>query len=751
MTIPSRFRKKPKMCSARISWALSLAKARRHRFISKSLFASLLIAFVFVAVHSQSNPQTRTEDTRWSAGKEWPLANGDWQNSRYSTISQINAQNVKDLRGAWVSQTFEDGALSRSTPVIKDGLMFVTAGTRVYALDARNGETVWKYQTDTRKPIAGLETTRGQAELLGAGRSSLPNSQGVAVGEGMVFVGLTDGRVIALDEKSGALVWSQQTGDDRPRRGQAVSTAPLYAQGMVFTGLANGDFDLRGRVVALNAKNGQEIWHFFSIPGPGEPGSETWPRNNDTWKFGGGGVWQEGAVDPELGMVYFAPGNTVPQTGGEVREGDNLFTCSVVALDMKTGKLRWYYQFVHHDLWDSDGVAPTPLILYDARDGGRTHKAIAAMRGDGYLFLLDRQTGRPLIPVEERPVPQDSMDKTAATQPFPIGADSFLPDCSEWKDKIPAGYVLGCPFAPPSLNKPNVLATGFGVRVSPMAYSPQTGYFYVQGGAGLGLRRRFSEDPWFFALGAGGSTPLLNLTGRSFFAAIDSRTDKVVWRKDVPQGTLGRSGSIATSGGLVFRGGADGNFQAFDAKTGELLWQFQIGSEATPASTYELDGVQYVAMAAGSSAWAFKFGGPVQPRAARQVSRANGPGAGGPISDVERIETASLLRDMGVNGQRYATDEYTFNPTPARVGVGVRLTWINNGRMVHTIVAQDGSWTTGTLQPSQEGSVTFNKPGTYTYICKEHPWSIGQVVVVAEAAQNGTLDKKLAKPADALN
>jgi len=236
--------------------------------------------------------------------------------------------------------------------------------------------------------------------------------------------------------------------------------------------------------------------------------------------------------------------------------------------------------------------------------------------------------------------------------------------------------------------------------------------------------------------GAGGGIALLNLPTRSFFAALDSRTGKVVWKKEVPPATLGRSGAMTTAGGLMFRGGADGNFEAYDAKTGELLWLFQIGSEITPASTYEIDGEQYIAMAAGSQVWAFKLGGPIQPSEARPSSTASPEGRGGLVLDIDHIETASLVRDIGVNGgQRYAIDEHTFNPTRARVSVGTRVTWMNNGKIAHTVVAKDGSWTTGTVRPAEESSVTFDRPGTYLYICKEHPWAIGQLIVVANRSQ----------------
>ena len=185
----------------------------------------------------------------------------------------------------------------------------------------------------------------------------------------------------------------------------------------------------------------------FVVPGPGEAGHETWPHDSDVWKLGGGGVWLVGALDADLGMVYFVTGNAVPQTGGEIRAGDNLFTACILALDIKTGKLRWHYQVVHHDLWDADIAVPP--VLYEAQIAGRPRKAVGAMRADGYLFLLDRETGKPVFPVEERPVMQDARLKTAPTQPFPVGADSLVPECATWKDKVPPPFVLGCQIRPP--------------------------------------------------------------------------------------------------------------------------------------------------------------------------------------------------------------------------------------------------------------------------------------------------------------
>jgi PQQ-dependent dehydrogenase (methanol/ethanol family) len=670
------------------------------------------------------------QDIRNPATREWPVVGGDLGDEHYTALTQINLQNVKNLGGAWVSEKFEDGASSRSTPVIKDGRLFVTAGSRVYALDVKTGAVLWKYKTDNR-PVP--------TDLLALQRAGfgLPNAQGVGIGEGLVFVGLMDGQVIALRQNDGTLVWGRQVGEDPPpkREGTQVSDAPIYWKGVVYVGMS-ADYGLRGRINALDAKTGKELWHFWVIPGPGEPGHETWPADSDVWKRGGGGVWLPGVIDPELGLVYYATGNAVAQFSGELRPGDNLYTVSVLALDMATGKLAWHYQVIHHDIWEGD--ISTPLILYDYNQGGKRNKGLAAMRADGWLFLLDRKTGKPLFDVEERPVPQDAIQKTSPTQPFPVGRESLLPDCSTWKDKIPAGFVLGCTYSPASLSVPNLLATGFSVRVTPMSFSPDTGYFYAQGYSGISWRRR-AEDPYYF--GPNGKVPGLKSTG--IFAALDAKTGKIVWKKELPAGALGRGGSLATAGGLVFRLSDDGNFSAFNASTGELAWQAQTGfaGGAGPPASYEVDGQQYIAVTAGPVVWAYKLEGKVPPATPPKLPPTRNEDFLGPVEDTNQVETVSLEHDIVTTGNRYFIDEYSFNPYRARVVMQngqARVTWVNNGRMPHTITALDGSWTTGVLNAAAHGSVIFTKPGNYTYICKDHPWSYGQIIVLSEAAGAAT-------------
>lgn len=700
-----------------------------HWFVT-AVLAGIAITPALVQVQSK-------EDGAASPGKEWTLVGGDWTNQRYSTLNQITTQNVKQLGAAWMKK-FDGGASTRATPVVKDGLMFVSAGAVVYALDPKTGAERWSWRSDKRQP-KDLSQTQGLVDALNSG-TAFPAPPGMAVGEDLLFVGLTDGRVAALRRGSGEVAWMHQIGEDPPVKGQSVSAAPTYARGVLYVGLANGDWAFRGRVVALDAKTGKELWHFVTIPDPGQPGHETWPGENDPkwkdiYKQGGAGVWQTGTVDPELGLVYFVTGNAVPMFGGESRKGDNLYTASILALEMKTGKLKWHYQVVHHDLWDAD--IATPPVLYDAQVSGRSRKAIAAMRADGYLFLLDRENGKPILPIEERKVGQDAFNNTASTQPYPVGADRLVPECESWRDKVKPPFVLECPgFAPPSLTKHNVLSPGVSVRVTPFAYSPQTGYFYATGVGSLSRDRRISDDPWFRGGAAGGATLPAPV---GVIAAMDSRTNKLVWRKEVPAPALGNSGPLVTAGGLMFRGTGDGKFEAYDAKTGDQLWSFETGAAGGrgPAMTYDVDGDQYVAIAQGPTLWSFKVGGTVPPQPVnRTTSTAGGGGRGGRTQETNEIETATLVStaERGV-GHRFAMDEHAFSPVRAQVKVGTRVSFVNNGRLDHTVVAQDGSWTAGTLKSGQTGYVTFSKPGTYGYLCKDHPWATAEVIVVQSVVQ----------------
>ncbi|SVD98815.1 uncharacterized protein METZ01_LOCUS451669, partial [marine metagenome] len=255
-------------------------------------------------------------------------------------------------------------------PVVNDGIIYLTAGANIFALDGATGETVWRWQPGSSESESRM----------------VPSWQGVGLGGGLIFVGLRSAEVAALRQDTGELVWSEPVGSIPAEHGETVTTAPMYAGGKVFVGVANGDSGGQGRIVAVDARTGQKAWTFFIVPRPGEFGHDTWPQDSDIWKLGGGGVWLNGTVDTELGMVYFATGNPAPMFGGELREGDNLFTASILALDIETGERKWHYQVVRHDIWDAD--IATPMLLYETQVDGQTRKALAAMRADGYLFQL---------------------------------------------------------------------------------------------------------------------------------------------------------------------------------------------------------------------------------------------------------------------------------------------------------------------------------------------------------------------------
>jgi glucose dehydrogenase len=315
------------------------------------------------------------------AWAQWPAVNGA-DNQRYSPLKQINTANVAKLGAASIITGIAPATTGRTTPVIQDGMMFMPSLRYVYGVDIATGKVAWRYDP-------GGSPSRG----------------GVAVGGGMVFIGVGspgDAGLAALDEKTGALLWKSPLSPATGEPTGNASGAPLYADGVVSIG-TNADFGYRGQIIAFDAKSGKEAWRFYVVPSPGQPGSETWPKDNTAWQHGGGAIWLDGVYDAKLGLQFYSTGNAVPQYGGEYRPGDNLYTDSLVALDNKTGQLRWYYQIVHHDIWEAD-IAEAP-VLFDAKVDGKARKGIAAMRTDGHLFMVDRATGKPLGKIEERPVP----------------------------------------------------------------------------------------------------------------------------------------------------------------------------------------------------------------------------------------------------------------------------------------------------------------------------------------------------------
>jgi len=666
-----------------------------HLMRKKGMAALVGASVLAIAACSQQGDVDRTQ----LPANDWPVVGGDWNNTRYSTLDQINTANIGQVGAAWVREL--EGGVPFGEPIVLNGRMYITSAQVVHALDAASGDVLWTYQVPV--PVQGLY-------------------KGMTSGDGMVFVGLSNSRIVALDESSGEEKWIGVIGDpDFDRDGQFISGGPDYVDGLVISGLANGDYGIQGRVVALDGKTGEVVWRFDTVPFEGK-GSETWPQDHDDWKPGGAGVWMNGAVDPKLGLIYFGVGNPIPQWGGEAREGDNLYSDSIVALDIKTGEVRWHFQTTHHDIWEAD--QGTPTILYEAIVDGEPRDAIAVISTYGYLFQLDRATGEPIWPVEERPVPQHERQKTAPTQPFPIGGDNIGPDCVP-EDMIPQGFQSYCVYDPIDFDDPNAMYPILATRAAPMAYSPETKTFYATGAIWPYWLRRY-EDPKVFVSGT--SAPGTKYKG--LIAAMHAPTNSLVYEHQVPFRTQQNgAGFMATAGGLLFHGETDGLFNAYDADTGEKVWGFQTGGSANkPAATYEVDGDQYVAVASTTGVWAFKIGGAVAEREALPVP----PEAvtfAGRIVPTNEVTISPTVGDTGLEFTRQMFDEYAFEPRRIRVSVGDTVTWKNEGELEKTITAQDGSWSTRAIASGQSGTVTFSEPGTYTYISKEYPFMLGELVV----------------------
>jgi quinohemoprotein ethanol dehydrogenase len=697
------------------------------------VFAAMAAALMFPStLLAQQSPRPSTKELAQTktGGNDWVTFGGALNNQRYSTLDQINTSNVQGLKGAWLTRLGSGRGTKykfEADPLVIDGIMYVPTGNDdIFALDAKTGAKLWEWQSDIPQVNA----------LICCGW----DNRGVAVGEGKVFTGLLDGSFAAIDQATGKTVWRTQLEDYHD--GYSITGAFRYYDGIVFTGVSGADKGVRGRFTALDAKTGAELWRFYNIPAPGDFGSNTWPSGNDpnpdkatAWMHGGASVWQAAAIDPDLGMLYYSTGNAGPNDGGDIRPGDNLFSASIVALDYKTGQYKWHFQEVHHDLWDFD--APSPVVLFDQTYNGVLRKGLYQPGKTGWIYFLDRTNGQPLIGIDEQPVPQEPRNATAATQPYPVG-DSFVTQCP---DPLPSFPLSGCIFTPfwdiPVLLRP----TGHGgSEWSPSTYDPQTGYAYVMGSE-QDTARYFRPIPYIHGegYGRGGSGTPLGAPINNTFTAIDSRTNKIVWQQH-NQGDQ-TYGAMSTAGGLVFKGQADGNLVALDAKTGNELWRFQTGwGIYAPPMTWSLNGQQYVTVAAGGNTggnptldgdavWTFSLNGTVDEVAAPPPPQTKIALSGAlvKIGDPEAAPGA-LGEDVIFQGT-VSTVDYVFMPQRVQVPVGTTITWENSGSVEHTATAQDNSWDTGNVEPGQSAQVTFTTPGTYIYNCSPHPWMLGQIVV----------------------
>lgn len=491
----------------------------------------------------------------------WLTYSGAYHGQRFSKLDQISTENVADLRAVWVYQVEGSGEIE-TTPLVADGVMYVTElEARVTALDVRTGRPLWTYQHAMPEGVLNI----------GFGRTN----RGGALLDETFYFGTLDAHLVALDAKSGALRWKTKVAENK--LGYSITAAPLAIDGKIIVGISGGEAGIRGFLDAYDAETGERAWRSHTIPGPGEPGNDTW--GGDSWKTGAGATWLTGSYDPELDLLYWGTGNPGPDWNGDSRPGDNLYTCSLLAIEAPTGKLRWHFQFTPHDVhdWDSNQIP----VLIDMPLAGQQRKLVAFANRNAFYYLLDRETGEFLLGTEySTQTWAKGIDKT--------GRPILLPD----KEPTVDGNLVY-----PSLQGATNWMSPSYSPVTKLLYVPvrEMGSYYFKGEAkyepgkvfvGGGERRLDGDKAW-------GSVRALRAdSGERVW---DFRTPSPLW-----------TGVMATAGGLVFGGSNEGNFYALDASTGKPLWDFQTGGviRSNPIS-FLVDGKQYVATSGGRAYYVF--------------------------------------------------------------------------------------------------------------------------------------------------
>ena len=542
--------------------------------------AVILTALMFEGVHGQVSFERLREAAR--EPRNWLTYSGGYFSNRYSALDQITPANVTDLTLQWVYQTPAPGPW-QATPIVVDGVMYLTQRPNdVIALDARTGRVFWIYR---------YPTPSSHRACCGS------NNRGVAILGDRLFMATLDAHVVALDAATGAELWDVELADKEVA--YAFTLAPLAIGDKVLVGSTGGDQGIRGFIAALDAETGAEAWRFYTIPGPGEPGHETWepcPPNPETycdpeaWKHGGGAAWLTGSYDPQLNLTYWGTGNPGPDFNRAQRPGDNLYTSSVVALDADTGELRWHFQFTPGDPYDYDAVQIP--VLADIERGGTLFKVMLWANRNGFYYVLDRATGRFL---SGRPFVSlnwaDGLDDSGrpVETPQPPGAPTF------------PGIAGGTNWYSPSFSPSTELfyipawegyATVFGG--APAEY--EVGQYFT--GGRIGEYGPVPNAPALPRLTRGAINTWTDALGHGAVLALDALTGEQQWKFEMTD--VIRSGILTTASDLLFTGARSGYFQALDARTGALLWKASLGSQIVNGPiTYEVDGRQYVAVISG--------------------------------------------------------------------------------------------------------------------------------------------------------
>jgi alcohol dehydrogenase (cytochrome c) len=542
-------------------------------------FAPPIVAFALLATAAPAPAQV-TADRLQRASEEpqnWLTYSGTYASQRYTELRQIDPGNVKNLELKWVLPNQVFGAW-QSTPLVVDGVMYVTQRPNdVLAVDAKTGRVFWQYRY-TVSPEARV--------CCGS------NNRGLAILGSTLFMGTLDGHLVAIDAAGGRPLWDVPVGD--PRLGYSITMAPLAVKDKILVGVGGGEYGIRGFVAAFDSASGKELWRSYTVPAPGERGSETW--TGDTWKTGGGSVWLTPSYDPALNLTYWGIGNPGPDWNAALRPGDNLYTDSVIALDADTGALKWHFQFTPNDTYDYDSVQVA--VLADIPYRGTPTKAMMWANRNGFFYVLNRETGA-----------------------FLSGAPFVKVN---WASGLDA---KGRPIATPQpAGQPTWPGNQGGTNWYSPSFSPRTGLFYLS--AWEGYASIFRKEPATYVPGrnfAGGGhtvvtpvpgapgprigryTPVndwTDVTGHGAVIALDPQTLQRKWT--FPQYDVTDSGILTTATDLLFTGGREGYFYALDARNGAVLWKNSLGGQIVNGPiAYAMDGKQYVAVISGNSLYTF--------------------------------------------------------------------------------------------------------------------------------------------------
>jgi alcohol dehydrogenase (cytochrome c) len=487
--------------------------------------------------------------------QDWTSYGNNALGWRYSELDQINTKTVARLTPQWMYQTNVPGK-NETTPLVFDGMMYVTGpANNAWALDAMTGRPIWSYK---KALPANVNLCCGQV------------NRGFARDANTLFKVDLQGTLVALDSKSGTVLWESTLEDYK--KGYSATAAPLVVKNLVVTGMAGAEYGTRGFIDAYNVDTGKRVWRVYTVAD-----DASW--SGDSWKRGGGSTWITGTYDPSLNLLYWGTGNPGPDMDGEVRRGDNLYTCSLLAIDADTGKIKWHFQFTPHDLHDWDAIGDP--VLADLVINGRTVKAVMQANRNGFFYALDRTNGKVLVSkAYTRITWTDGID--ANGRPVPIAGQE-----------------------PTEEGKRTCPGMGGGHNWQATAYSPTTGLYYFTSTERCMLfyktKQEFVEGQWYQASTIGRDEP-----GSGRIDAIDPATGKLAWFFETVSGPTG--GVLATAGGLVFVGDAEGYLIALDAKTGKAVWRFQTGGTIiAPPVSYALNGRQYIAVAAGQTMITFSL------------------------------------------------------------------------------------------------------------------------------------------------